>query len=106
MLREPGLDCSLTAVTITGGKRAHHRHTTSVTVPRRDLISGLQLAFEKGYVKIARRMSEAPRLIRELKAMPGEGAGGEHDDLVMALALACRGARGKSVWSQGRLTGF
>jgi hypothetical protein len=57
-------------VTITGGKRPHHRSPTSVTVPRRDLIAGLQLAFEKGYVRIAQRMTEAGLLIRELKSMP------------------------------------
>jgi Terminase RNaseH-like domain len=96
MLRAAGLRCELTAVTITGGDRETRRGSRDVGVPKRDLIAGVQLALEKGELRIARRMKELEALVRELAAMKigGEGGdGGEHDDLVIALALACWRAR-------------
>jgi hypothetical protein len=101
MLRAAGLRCEITAVTITGGERESRRLSLSVGVPKRDLIAGVQLALEKGELRIARRMKEMGSLVRELVAMKiGSGGGGvghedgrEHDDLVIALALACWRAR-------------
>ena len=106
MLREPGLGCDLTAVTITGGERESRRGSMNVGVPRRDLIAGVQVAIEKGELKVARRMAGAGSLIRELIHMRIDDGGGEHDDLVMALALACWRARRKSVYGGGRLPGI
>jgi hypothetical protein len=83
MLREANLGCDLTAVTITGGERAG-----AGSVPRRDLIAGVQVLLEKGQLKIG-RLREAERLAREMAEMKVSGGGSEHDDLVMALALAC-----------------
>jgi hypothetical protein len=97
MLRAAGLRCEITAVTITGGEREPRRGSRDVGVPKRDLIAGVQLGLEKGELRIARRMKEAGSLVRELVAMKigsgGGEAGGEHDDLVIALALACWRAR-------------
>ncbi len=106
MLRAPGLGCSLTAVTITGGKRESPGGSMSINVPRRDLIAGVQLALEKGELKISRRIPELGSLLRELIDMPLDNSGGDHDDLVMALALACWRARRKNIYPGGRLTGF
>jgi hypothetical protein len=100
MLRAAGLKCEITAVTITGGDRETGRGSLNVGVPKRDLISGLQLALEKGELRIARRMKEVGSLVRELMEVRGE-----HDDLVIALALACWRARRKmnSFGGEGRL---
>jgi hypothetical protein len=95
MLRAAGLGCEITAVSITGGDRESRRG-----VPKRDLIAGVQLALEKGELRIARRMKNAGALVRELLDMRMTASGGmgaeghgEHDDLAIALALACWKAR-------------
>jgi hypothetical protein len=106
MLRAPGLGCDLTAVTITGGDRESRQGPMNAGVPRRDLIAGLQLAIEKGELRVARGMAGAGSLIRELTEMRVDDGGGEHDDLVMALALACWKARMPSVWGTVRLPGI
>ena len=105
----------MTAVSITGGDKARQATGYGVgerwNVPRRDLLSGLQVLLEKGKLKIAAKMPESRALVRELirmrSGLPGVAAGrleagsdpdgggqAEHDDLVMAVALAC--------WQAGR----
>lgn len=93
----------ITAVTITGGDRARQALGFGVgehwNVPRRDLLGGVQLLLEKGELKISAGMRDSRTLVRELLRMRRAPAGGsgrseagepeEHDDLVMALGLAC-----------------
>jgi hypothetical protein len=99
MLRASELKCEITAVTITSGDRETRRGSLNVGVPKRDLISGLQLALEKGELRIARKMKEVGSLVRELMEVRGE-----HDDLVIALSLACWRARRKmNGFGEGRL---
>jgi hypothetical protein len=105
MLRAAGLGCEITAVTITGGERESRSGSAWISVPKRDLIAGVQLALEKGELRIARRLKDVGALVRELvevRVTAGLGIGkvrigadgyGEHDDLVIALALACWRAR-------------
>jgi hypothetical protein len=118
MLRGAGLGCELSAVTITGGERAHQAGPVSY-VPKRDLIAGMQVMFEQGELKIARRLRDAGALLRELMdvkmSWPG-GSGnlrmgadgyGEHDDLVIAVALACwRAKRRQNGFGSRRLPGI
>ena len=97
---------ALTAVTITAGNHARPASSSSYSgigdrwnVPRRDLLSGLQILLEKGSLKIAAALPETRALVRELirlrrnptSPQPADPAGEreEHDDLVIALALAC-----------------
>jgi hypothetical protein len=107
MLRAAGLECEITSVTITGGEKesggpgyggGHYN------VPKRDLIASVQLSLEKGELKIARDLRGAGALVEELvdvRRTPRENGrdrvgaerAGEHDDLVIALALACWKAR-------------
>lgn len=91
------------AVTITAGATtstagADHR------VPKRDLCAVLQVLLQGARLKIAAAMPERAALVDELLAFRVKidgatardsygGGGGAHDDLVMALALACYGAR-------------
>jgi hypothetical protein len=84
MLQSARVGCSLKAVTITGGERA-----TGDSIPKRDLIAGLQVLLESGKLRIG-RLKEAARLKTELLDMRTSlRARSEHDDLVIALALAC-----------------
>ncbi len=110
----PGVDwlrasrpgCEVTAVTITSGERESCR-TAVWSVPKQKLIRELEAVLARGELRIARRIREAGTLVRELgdvRMTVGRGAGrvrigadgyGEHDDLVIAVALACWRARKK-----------
>ncbi len=103
-LRRAGLGCEIVAVTITGGAR-ESRSGANYSVPKRDLMTGLHLALERGELRVARELREAGALVREMlsvRVRSGFAAGrvrigadgyGQHDDLVIALALACWRAR-------------
>jgi hypothetical protein len=115
LLRRAGLGCEVCAVTITGGEgsRAHAwSGGGGWSVPKKDLIAAVQMALEKGEIRIARRMREVGSLVRELMDMQmsvkssgsvriGADGYGQHDDLVIALALACWRA-GRGLNSHGR----
>jgi hypothetical protein len=87
-------------------------------VPKRDLMAGVQVLLEKGELKIARRMKETGPLVRELtdvrltagsggRLRMGADRPGQHDDLVMALALACwRAKRTQIGFGTRRLPGI
>lgn len=92
------LKVSMTAVMITGGDKT--RTDGGYTyVPKRDLVAGLVMAFQRGRVRIAERLAEAGALTNELVnfrvkvSAAGHDSYGaresEHDDLVLATALAC-----------------
>ena len=104
---------AITAVTITGGNRARQASGFGLgehwNVPKVDLIGGLQVALERGELKIVKAMRESGTLVRELirmrtrrrKAAAEDGDGGawfdsgtEHDDLVLGVSLGC--------WQAGR----
>jgi hypothetical protein len=104
MLRRAELGCRrLWPVLITGGDLetdagGYYR------VPKRDLIVGLQLLLQRKGLQIAAGMQFGPVLAREMAEMRvkitpsgneqyGAWREGEHDDLVLAVALACWGAR-------------
>ncbi|MBI4908340.1 MAG: hypothetical protein HY820_32235 [Acidobacteria bacterium] len=93
MIRRRRLECGVTAVTITGGAKVGGSGQ-DVTVPKADLLGGLLVLLEKGELQIARSLAETPRLVTELASMRRSG-GTEHDDLAMAVGLAC--------WSAGRV---
>jgi hypothetical protein len=118
MLKMAGLGCELTAVTITGGDK-ESQSGANWSVPKRDLMSGLQLALEQGQLKIAKGIESAGALVKELTSvrMAQRGMGrvrvgadgfGEHDDLVMAVALAVWKARPRKMNTFGtqRLPGI
>jgi hypothetical protein len=94
-----GAGCDIAAVTITGGERQHQKGYVW-SVPKRDLLSVVQVMLERGELKLARGLRELAPLIRELidvrstagiggRVRLGADGCGEHDDLVIALALAC-----------------
>jgi hypothetical protein len=117
LLREAPMHCEVAPVVITGGEKANEEGRLW-HVPKRDLVSGLQLLIERGTLRIARKLNEAGRLVKELVDMRtmrtrtgrerfgAEGAG-EHDDLVMATALACWMAERPGIgFGGGRLPGI
>lgn len=122
LLRSAGLGCELCAVTITGGEReAPHGSARGVarwSVPKRDLIAGVETLLEKRALRIAKNMKDAGALVRELTDMRavrksrgrvrlGADGCGQHDDLVIALALACWKAQRATIgYGRVRLPGI
>jgi terminase large subunit-like protein len=117
MLRSGQLGCEVSAVCITGGER-ETRSGNVWNVPKRDLMAGVQVLLEKGELKIAGRMKETGPLVKELtdvrltagsggRLRMGADRSGQHDDLVMALALACwRAKRTQIGFGTRRLPGI
>lgn len=117
LIRKAQLGCEICEVTITSGERASGSGS-KFNVPKQDLITGLQVLLETGGIRIARKLREADALARELanvRATPRNGGRvrlgadgyGQHDDLVMALALACwRAKRQLNHFGDGRLPGM
>ena len=95
LLRSAPLPVMISAVTITGGDSAHNKGE-EWHVPRRDLLVNLQVLLEQRRLTIARGTRETERLVAELESMTGSGESGEHDDLVIAVALACWRAKSAS----------
>jgi len=86
------------AVTITGGSSVTD-DVDGYHVPKRDLVSNLQVLLQSGRLKFAEGLPEVPTLIKELLAFQvkitanahdtyGAWREGAHDDLVLSVALA------------------
>lgn len=118
VFRARGLGRGLMPVTITGGMSANASAKYGYRVPKRDLITGLQVAFETKTLGISAGLGPVVEtLIRELMEMRcevsdtghekyGVWRGGLHDDLVLATALAWWGTRQKEtpgIWGTRRL---
>jgi hypothetical protein len=98
MLRREGL--SFAPALITGGDIEHHDNGF-YKVPKRNLVSAVQIALQSGRLKIAEELALAETLRKELlnfrikvnisTAHNSYEAWreGDHDDLVLATALAC-----------------
>src|SRR5262245_8253578 len=112
LLRAANLNCRVLPVTITGGT-GEFNNGSGYSVPKRDLITGLQVLFESGKFE----MPDVPfteALLAELagmRAKPGRSGNwryeGQPDDLVLSLALAWWWARKRTTWDwPKRLTVF
>jgi hypothetical protein len=104
LLRAARLDCRILPVTITGGA-GESNHSGSYSVPKRDLITGLQVLFESGKFQMP-DTAETEDLIQELagmRARPSRSGSwryeGSPDDLVLSLALAWWWARKRAAWN-------
>ena len=106
LLRAAGLAGRLTAVTITGGERSHGR-SEEWHVPRKELLAGVEVLLDSRELRISGRLAETERLVRELTSLRLRGESGEHDDLAIALGLACwRAKKGRSGFGTARLPGI
>jgi hypothetical protein len=87
-------------VTITSGRKVTQKADGSYRVPKKELVTRLQVVLQSRRMQIARRLPEAATLVRELQAFQvriteaanetfGTWRQGQHDDLVLAVALAC-----------------
>jgi hypothetical protein len=105
-LRKAGLPWVVPVALTAGLELTEQDHT--YRVPKRDLVTGLQLAFQQRRLKVAPDLPEADLLLRELAAFratvaldPADAAADWRvrpgDDLVLAIALA--------VWWAGRHAG-
>ncbi|MDQ3255390.1 MAG: hypothetical protein M3R15_16070 [Acidobacteriota bacterium] len=93
---ERNLPAQLLPITITGGHRAHSERGGWL-VPKRILVSTLQVALQNKRLRIAKKLPEAATLAKELQDFQltftenandtYEGRKGAHDDLVLAVAL-------------------
>ena len=110
MPRDARLGCEIASVTITSGEKESQPGQTW-NVPKRDLIAGLQVLLERDQLRIAEKLRDSGPLMRELmnvrtrrkengRERLGADGYGEHDDLVIALALGCWRA-GKAVVRYG-----
>ena len=61
-------------------------------MPKADLVMGLRMMLEKNELWVEKKLAGAEALAKELASF-GARRPGEHDDLAMALALACWRAR-------------
>jgi hypothetical protein len=88
----------LVAITITGGD-AVSRDGDSIRVPKRDLIAAISVLLEGRRLQIAESLPEAQTLVKELSGFQrrvtptghdqyAAWREGQHDDLVLAVALA------------------
>jgi hypothetical protein len=112
LLKTKGL--RFTALTITGGDEVHNVGGGRYRVPKRDLVGALEVPFHTGRLKIAEGMVLWPALKKELLSFRRKinlktahdsyehWRESDHDDLVLAAALACwwiawRSRKGKAL---------
>jgi hypothetical protein len=92
--------CGVVPVTITGGSAVTEAEDGSWHVPKKELVTCLQVLLQGRRLLVGRSLPEAGTLVRELEnfrvkitAAAHETFGawreGQHDDLVLAAALAC-----------------
>lgn len=95
--RVEGGAVELVGVTITGGKKVTAAGPNHYRVPKRDLVAALQVAVQNGKIKAASELELWPTLRGEMESFTAEitqtghdtyeARQGEHDDLVLALAM-------------------
>ncbi len=111
LLRAARLSCRILPVTITGGT-GESTNGSGHSVPKRDLITGLQVLFECGKFEMPESMPATEHLVQELagmRAKPSRSGNwryeGAPDDLALSLALTWWWARKRFTWDypKGRL---
>lgn len=86
-------------VLITSGAHAHKDEYGYWLVPKKELVGAVQVGLQSGTLKIAAALPQAKTLLHELtqfqakitdaaNVLTGAWRDGQHDDLVLALALA------------------
>lgn len=91
--------CTICAVTITSGHGAKRTAAGGLRVPKKELVDALKALVNGQRLRVCRSLSTAPALVRELEWFErrigktgrekfGAMREGQHDDLVLAVALA------------------
>ncbi|HEY8505549.1 MAG TPA: hypothetical protein VIL46_13275 [Gemmataceae bacterium] len=110
LLRRSGLRAYVRPVTITAGHRANRDERGGWLVPKKELVSTLQVLLQARRIKVAPSLPEAETLVREMTEFRvkitlaanetfGAWREGSHDDLVLAVAVA-------AWWGERRRTEF
>ena len=101
ILKERSL--GFTGIVIHGGETTHETDG-AYHVPKKDLVAALEVPFDKGTLKIAEGLELWPALREELQSFRRKQnpktahvsfehwRDSDHDDLVLAVAMACWGA--------------
>lgn len=86
------------AINITGGSKSNWVNRQNVNVPKKEIVSCLQVVFQCNRLKIASELKLLPEIKKELMMFTArtssrgqstyEAASGAHDDIVMSLGLA------------------
>jgi hypothetical protein len=110
LLRRAELGCAVEGVILTGGERESYAGGVW-RLPKWDLITGMRVMLENRELGLSRRVAGADALAGELAGMGtrmsrggrvsfGAWRSGEHDDLVIATALACWRAKRRAggIW--------
>jgi len=92
-----GGPADLVGVSITGGRKVTSAGPQHYRVPKRELVAALQVAVQNGEIRAASDLELWPTLRSEMESFTAEitetghdtyeARQGEHDDLVLALAL-------------------
>jgi hypothetical protein len=99
LLRKAGIRATLRPITVTGGHGAAQDTLGGWLVPRKELVSTMQVLLQERRLKVAQSLPEAATLSQELlnfKAKPSTAPldsfeawrENPHDDLVLAVAIA------------------
>jgi len=99
MLHRTGVRAKLQPITITAGHKSSPGEMGGWLVPKRELVSTLQVLLQSRRIKLAPGLPATKMLVRELldfkvKITPaanetfGAWREGAHDDLVLAIAIA------------------
>lgn len=97
LMQNNGFKNQMNGITITGGNSVSEDNRI-YSVPKRDLISALQVAFQNGQLKIAAGLPEADTLVKELTNFKVKinlnghdqyeaWREGIHDDIVLSAAM-------------------
>lgn len=98
LFRRERMNAALKAVQITGGADESYENFT-YRVPKRNLVSQMQVALQQDRLNVAKSLPEASNFIREAQTFQvkindnahdsyGAWREGTHDDLVLAVAIA------------------
>jgi hypothetical protein len=96
---EGRVNCQFCPITITAGHEVTRSEVGQLRVPKKELVASLQVLLQTRRLRIAQALPDAATLVRELEtfrvkvtAAANETFGawreGQHDDLVLAVALA------------------
>ncbi len=99
MLRKASTGCRIIPVTITAGQAVTRAEDGSYHVPKKELVTSLQLVLQARRLKVAAALPESDTLIEEMHNFRvkvtlaanetfGAWREGQHDDLVLAVAVA------------------
>lgn len=113
MLKEARVQASkIRAINITNGHQSHHDPQSGWMVPKKELVSTLQILLQSRRLKVASSLPDAALLTQELSQFKAKVTLNademeswrerEHDDLVLAVAMACWWAERIQIVPSGR----